>query len=543
MIAIVRKNSKMVRLLIDNGADVNRIDAISTTTLMLALVNNLDKEIIHLILEKSTTTLNKFDEKHEGTPLSYAAKENKTDIALLILSYGAEVDLFKDSVATPLLSAVKNDNIQLIVALLSSGATCHSTLLNGCYDEEATKALTKSASIRKAQDVLRYIEMQRQFPEELKNLGYNVVDLIVDYDDAYHQPVTDEIKFCADREIQRRVQMQEIRMRKEVQTAVARGERRAASVDRALAQAAQREAEQKAAAEEAAQESALAALLEVAAAIQASEGVTHEEAIEMAKKAMKDEADMVDQLETGMGGDDWNSGEPSAEDGWDDWNSGKAASASEWDFEQDEEGKQEEENNREEETKEVWDENAFMRETPAFVPTLSHTPLSHTPSTSSPSALLAKRVHDLDSANDLPVSKKTHTAVMQAADSNDAQRSGMEIDDMRADELVCPTCTLINPETASACMACETSLIFSMSTRASAQATAHDAAARATESSYAAAACAGATMDQEYARLSSAQGRTCFLCTFLNKKNASKCEMCETPLADLSAEEAFQVPH
>jgi ankyrin repeat protein len=93
MDALINKNNKdMIKLLINNGADVNAINNDGYTPLMVALSNNYDKDIIELLINNGAD-VNAIND-YWNTPLIYALTSiNDKDIIQLLLDNGADNNL------------------------------------------------------------------------------------------------------------------------------------------------------------------------------------------------------------------------------------------------------------------------------------------------------------------------------------------------------------------------------------------------------------------------------------------------------------------
>ena len=95
---------RIVQILLQHGANVNRTDLQGKTPLFVA-VSHDERDIAKLLLQQGV----KVDarNKQEGTPLFFAALNGRKEIAELLLRWGANVDARNGEEETPLFAAVK----------------------------------------------------------------------------------------------------------------------------------------------------------------------------------------------------------------------------------------------------------------------------------------------------------------------------------------------------------------------------------------------------------------------------------------------------
>ena len=119
-----------IRSLLDQGANVNAVDA-NGVTLLIAASYNGQVEIVRLLLAKGAQV-----DKAEGsgfTPLHIASQQGHTEIVKLLLDKNAQVNKAKVGNNTPLYAASRNGHTEIVRLLLSKGAQ---------VDKEANAGLT-----------------------------------------------------------------------------------------------------------------------------------------------------------------------------------------------------------------------------------------------------------------------------------------------------------------------------------------------------------------------------------------------------------------
>lgn len=145
-------NIEIVKLLLDNGADINGVDLMLGWTPLMSAANDGHNEIVKLLIKRGAD----IDIQDTGgyTALIYAATAGETEAAKILIDAGADIDhisggysaltsaveqshpetaklllennadpdaLMKDG-QTSLIAAVKNGNIEIVKALLDNGA-------------------------------------------------------------------------------------------------------------------------------------------------------------------------------------------------------------------------------------------------------------------------------------------------------------------------------------------------------------------------------------------------------------------------------------
>jgi len=125
-LAVVSGNVAMVKLLIENGADVNRIgrnEKIIAPPLYYAVASG--NATVTGILLKSGADVNALCETPEtaARPIFFAVSKNKPDVVNVLLKYNAQVDGRKSGAApTPLYEAVRLGYLELVQLLMDNGA-------------------------------------------------------------------------------------------------------------------------------------------------------------------------------------------------------------------------------------------------------------------------------------------------------------------------------------------------------------------------------------------------------------------------------------
>jgi ankyrin repeat protein len=109
----------IVKLLLDNGADVNATDAFGVTALVLAASSG-HKALVELLLARGAKVN---DKDYEGAGALYVATiMDRVDIAELLIAHGADIDAGTKSGYTPLVYAARDGNRDLAELLIAHGA-------------------------------------------------------------------------------------------------------------------------------------------------------------------------------------------------------------------------------------------------------------------------------------------------------------------------------------------------------------------------------------------------------------------------------------
>lgn len=119
--AVVYGNEAIIKLLLENGADIEAKDDYNCTPLLLAVVKKGNTDIIKLLLENGADIEAK--DNNGRTPLLWAViKRRNEDTIKLLLGNGADVTTKDNDGWTPLSWAVREGNEDIIKLLLKNGA-------------------------------------------------------------------------------------------------------------------------------------------------------------------------------------------------------------------------------------------------------------------------------------------------------------------------------------------------------------------------------------------------------------------------------------
>ncbi len=108
-----------IRLLIDAGADINAIDEVGDTALMIATKKG-NLELIEPVI-KAGANINTFN-KNGNTALIVATKNGDQDLAKYLVKAGADINAVDKNGDTALIIAKKNDNQELSEYLIKASA-------------------------------------------------------------------------------------------------------------------------------------------------------------------------------------------------------------------------------------------------------------------------------------------------------------------------------------------------------------------------------------------------------------------------------------
>jgi len=116
MIAAREKNLELVRFLLDNRANALKRNRYGDSALMMASLQG-HEELVRLLLER------KVDPNQPGwNALHYAAFENRTKIATLLLAAGADVNALAPNGSTALMLAAKCGHLETVRLLVGAKA-------------------------------------------------------------------------------------------------------------------------------------------------------------------------------------------------------------------------------------------------------------------------------------------------------------------------------------------------------------------------------------------------------------------------------------
>lgn len=114
-----------VRLLLDNGSDVNANSKQGRTPFIIAASNNGAKSILQLLIAKGADA--KTTDAAKNTALIAAAHANDAESVELLLDKGVDVNARNSNGETALMSAAGNGNVAAVRLLLNAGAEVNAT--------------------------------------------------------------------------------------------------------------------------------------------------------------------------------------------------------------------------------------------------------------------------------------------------------------------------------------------------------------------------------------------------------------------------------
>jgi ankyrin repeat protein len=123
--AIVSRNIKIIRMLLDKGADINIIDDSEMYTPLHLAVLEDNIEIIQMLLDKGANInilCYSLNNGKKYTPLHLVVLERNIDLVEILLEKGANINLQNSSGETPLHLAVLEQDINIVKMLLEKGA-------------------------------------------------------------------------------------------------------------------------------------------------------------------------------------------------------------------------------------------------------------------------------------------------------------------------------------------------------------------------------------------------------------------------------------
>ena len=126
--AIGNQNASKVKKQLDNGANPNEVNKMGCTTLSLAIWVGHNK-IVKILLDHGAE-VNQIDPINGTTALMFAAQDGKHEIARDLLLRGASVNYQAVNGRTALHSAVQEESAATVNLLLEFGANVHLTSTN-----------------------------------------------------------------------------------------------------------------------------------------------------------------------------------------------------------------------------------------------------------------------------------------------------------------------------------------------------------------------------------------------------------------------------
>lgn len=116
--AILRRQTKIVPLLLEAGADVQAPDSAARTPLHLA-VERGDAVVVRELLRRKADPTKR--DRVGWTPLHHAAAKNRLEIATLLLDSGMNPNLLSELGGTPLHEAAAAGSMEIVTLLLARG--------------------------------------------------------------------------------------------------------------------------------------------------------------------------------------------------------------------------------------------------------------------------------------------------------------------------------------------------------------------------------------------------------------------------------------
>jgi hypothetical protein len=120
-----KTNHEIIRLLLNSGADMYTINGRNTALIVSIIWNNIEAAKLLLAKGYNINTKSAVDKIYYRLwpPLIYAIMHNNLELVKLFINSGADINLCADfNGNTPLIAAVKIKNIKIIKLLLKSGA-------------------------------------------------------------------------------------------------------------------------------------------------------------------------------------------------------------------------------------------------------------------------------------------------------------------------------------------------------------------------------------------------------------------------------------
>ncbi|KAF8774427.1 putative ankyrin repeat protein RF_0381 [Argiope bruennichi] len=141
-LAVLRSDYDLVKLLLENRADVTSVDHMKRTVLHCACEMGCFK-VATLVAKYSSPTIINMKDNSSKTPLLYACHYGCTDLIGCLLTQGAEINITDSRGNSPLIYAIENQkcSTEMINLLLDAGAD-----INHCNDANET-ALLKACQV------------------------------------------------------------------------------------------------------------------------------------------------------------------------------------------------------------------------------------------------------------------------------------------------------------------------------------------------------------------------------------------------------------
>lgn len=111
----------VARLLIQSGSDVNAEAGVSGTALIAAITTK-DLELTRLLLSNKADPNQTGGNNYPHSPLHFAVRDGHSEIAAMLIEYGANIDMLDASWGSPLICAAANGREETARLLLARGA-------------------------------------------------------------------------------------------------------------------------------------------------------------------------------------------------------------------------------------------------------------------------------------------------------------------------------------------------------------------------------------------------------------------------------------
>jgi len=168
-LAIIEDKFKILDILLQNGADVNKIDNEYHQPIFM-FIKNYDKinsmNTLDVILKYGPDL--DIKNKSNDTPLIFATKKNYNEIVKRLLDFGADPFITDDNMDNILTIAIKNDNLVLINMLYQIHQD--EKYIVNCKNKNGENALILSLQSQKSFEILNIIS-------QVKNLDYDEYDI------------------------------------------------------------------------------------------------------------------------------------------------------------------------------------------------------------------------------------------------------------------------------------------------------------------------------------------------------------------------------
>ncbi|XP_010680764.2 uncharacterized protein LOC104895835 [Beta vulgaris subsp. vulgaris] len=118
--AVFSGNLDVARFLIDNGVDINMVNDLGETALILA-ATGADTELAKLLVVHGDANVNAKDE-YGCTAMHHAANTGNLELCKFLIQYGADIDAVDQSEFSPLMTAALANHEEVALYLTRSGA-------------------------------------------------------------------------------------------------------------------------------------------------------------------------------------------------------------------------------------------------------------------------------------------------------------------------------------------------------------------------------------------------------------------------------------